>query len=476
MSNESSGKKALRAGMGYTIGNILIRGLSFISLPIFARLLTVSDFGVYTNFSAYVSIVSIIISFALHASIKNAKFDYEEQTGSFCSSVTLLILANTAFLLLIGTLFRAPLSTLLSLEHPYLVILVVAESFCMAMITFYNNVLSVDYKYKEYLILSAIYAVFGVILSVALILTACQTQRYLGRILGALFVAFGITVYIFIRLYRTALPRFNREYWRYGMKISLPIVPHGLSQLLLAQFDRIMIKATIGSTEAGLYGFSYNIGTIFQVITNSLDTAWTPWFFEQMTAKDYANIRKVGRGYTLFVSLGAIALLLVAPEVILILGGSKYAESRYVTFPIVLAMFYAFLYTLPASVEYYYKKTTYIAIGTMSAAAINIVLNLIFIPRFGYIAAAYTTVVCYLLYYVFHVILSRRIHGSIIYDMPQQLLCLAAVTAAAFICLALADQMLIRWAILVAGLIVAAVWALRHKEMIRTLIADFRKK
>lgn len=95
----------------------------------------------------------------------------------------------------------------------------------------------------------------------------------------------------------------NRGFWVYGLKISLPIVPHGLGQLLLAQFDRIMIKRIIGDTEAGLYSFAYNVGMIFQVITNSLDTAWTPWFFEKMEAKDYPSIRRVANGYTAFVSL-----------------------------------------------------------------------------------------------------------------------------------------------------------------------------
>lgn len=153
------------------------------------------------------------------------------------------------------------------------------------------------------------------------------------------------------------------------MAISLPTVPHGLSQLLLNQFDRIMIKSIIGSTEAGLYSFAYNVGMIFQVITNSMDTAWAPWFFEKMKAKEYPAIRRAASAYVVFVSIGAMALALISPEVILIAGGSKYSDSRYVTMPIVLSMYYAFLYTLPSSVEYYYKKTKLIALGTMLAAA-----------------------------------------------------------------------------------------------------------
>ena len=220
-----------------------------------------------------------------------------------------------------------------------------------------------------------------------------------------------------VRLWRKERPLVSREYWRYGMGISLPTVPHGLSQLLLNQFDRIMIKSIIGSTEAGLYSFAYNVGMIFQVITNSMDTAWAPWFFEKMKAREYPAIRRAASAYVVFVSIGAMALALISPEVILIAGGSKYSDSRYVTMPIVLSMYYAFLYTLPSSVEYYYKKTKLIALGTMLAAGMNILLNAVFIPSFGYVAAAYTTVACYLLYYLLHVVFAWWVHKGMVYDL-----------------------------------------------------------
>ena len=418
MANESSGKKALKAGLGYTVGNMLVKGLSFLAIPLFARLMTVEDFGIYSTFSSYVMIMTVLAGFTLHTSVRNAKLDYVDLTGSYCSSVTLLVIGNSLLLLGLSLVFAAPLARSLSLEQPYLPALIVLESFGMAMLTFYNSVLSVDYKYKEYLVLSLVYAVAGIGGSVLLILTLCRGQGYLGRILGTLIPAVLVGIYVVIRLWRKDRPRISREYWRYGMAISLPTVPHGLSQLLLNQFDRIMIKSIIGSTEAGLYSFAYNVGMIFQVITNSMDTAWAPWFFEKMKAKEYPAIRRAASAYVVFVSIGAMALALISPEVILIAGGSKYSDSRYVTMPIVLSMYYAFLYTLPSSVEYYYKKTKLIALGTMLAAGMNILLNAVFIPAFGYVAAAYTTVACYLLYYLLHVALSWWVHKGMVYDPP----------------------------------------------------------
>lgn len=242
--------------------------------------MTVEDFGIYSTFSSYVMIMTVLAGFTLHTSVRNAKLDYVDLTGSYCSSVTLLVIGNSLLLLALSLVFAAPLARSLSLEQPYLPALIVLESFGMAMLTFYNSVLSVDYKYKEYLVLSLVYAVAGIGGSVLLILTLCRGQGYLGRILGTLIRGAGGHL-CGVPPVAEGPPRISREYWRYGMAISLPTVPHGLSQLLLNQFDRIMIKSIIGSTEAGLYSFAYNVGMIFQVITNSMDTAWAPWFFER---------------------------------------------------------------------------------------------------------------------------------------------------------------------------------------------------
>lgn len=468
MAKESSNQKALKAGVGYTVGNILLKGITFLSIPLFSRLLSVPDYGVYSIFSSYVSVLSVVVGFALHASIKNAVYDYKGKLNEYCSSVSLVTIFNAILLMLLCAAFSAQIGSLLSLE-PAMVMLIIVESTAMAIVTFYSNYLSVDYRYKEYLYLSLIYAIGGVVLSVVLICTSFAEKGYMGRALGAA-IASGVTaLYILARLFSVAPPKINLKYWKYGLKISLPLVPHGLSQLILAQFDRIMIKKSIGDLEAGLYSFAHNLGMIYQVVSNSLDTAWTPWFFEKMEKKEYPQIRRVANYYAALLGLGAVCLMLISPEMIVIMGGNKYNESKAVAIPIVLAMFYSAIYNFPASVEYYYKKTNVIAIGTMLAAVLNIVLNSLFIPRYGFIAAAYTTVFCYLLYYFVHVFLSYRMHGSMIYSMKWHVLCLICVTVFNFVCLALLDQIVIRLVLLTTILAVTGVFVYRKLPELKAM-------
>lgn len=469
MSSSNQGK-AVKAGIGYTIGNVLSKGLTFLSIPLFARVLTVADYGIYNTFASYVSILSVVIGFALHTSIKNAKIDHNADLAKYNSSVLLLAIGNAVVLLVAGTLFMRPLANLLSLEKDYFVLLIVLESFGVFLLSFYNCVLAVDYRYREYMIITLAYAVCGIVISLGMIYGFFASERYLGRIAGAVISACLVGIVVLIQVLRKARPKMDKVFWRYGLKISLPIVPHGLSQILLAQFDRIMIKKTISEVTAGLYSFAYNVGIIYQVVANSLDVAWTQWFFERMKAKSYEEIRKVGRIYSLILTAGAIILMLAAPELSRIMGGDKYIDSIRVSFPIVLAMFYSAEYNFPAAVEYYYKKTKLIAIATTAAAVLNIILNLIFIPRYGYVAAAYTTVVCYLAYLLIHVLFSYKIHGSMIYDIKTHGIHVLIVTCANFALIYMEHMIWIRWGILVVLLAVAGFFVYRNKNTLRTLL------
>ena len=88
------------------------------------------------------------------------------------------------------------------------------------------------------------------------------------------------------------------------------------------------------------------------------------------------------------------------------MSDSTYWESIYIVCPAILGVYFTFMYTIPAQIEYYLKKTKYIAIGTVVVAVVNVVANVILVPRFGYQAAVYVTVGTYILYFVFHMVIA----------------------------------------------------------------------
>ena len=68
-----------------------------------------------------------------------------------------------------------------------------------------------------------------------------------------------------------------------------------------------------------------------------------------------------------------------------------------------------FTYDLFASIEFYYGSTSFVMVASTFGALMNLILNAIFIPRFGFIAAAYTTLTCYIILMLMHYIFAMKV-------------------------------------------------------------------
>ena len=101
--------------------------------------------------------------------------------------------------------------------------------------------------------------------------------------------------------------------------------------------------------------------------------------------------------------------MLFAPEIIKILAPFSYYEAIYVIPPVTASIFFQFLYSAFSNIEFYYEKPQYVSVASIGAAIINIALNAMLIPLFGYIIAGYTTLFCYILLSIFHYILMSKL-------------------------------------------------------------------
>ena len=460
--------KALRSGVGYTVGNIFIKGINFLTLPIFSRLLSPEEFGVYNVFVSYDAILFVIIGLALHSSIQSANLEYRGKINSYTSSVSLIYILNGLILLAVSLLFRNALSRLLDLP-PLAVSLLVMGSFATAVLTLYNTRISLDYAYKKYLLVSACNSIANVAVSLLLILTVFRGDKAMGRIVGSVAPLFLISLALLFSFFRKERPRPSKEYWRFGIGYSLPIVPHGISQVLLAQFGRIMIRNMEGDGPAGIYSLAGNIKLVLVIITDSIATAWTTWFYSQMDKSEKVAVQKRSVQLMGLFFVLTVGLMALSPELIWILGGKEYALGKFVAIPMVLDAFILFIYNLIVPSEYYSKKTSFIMAGTIFAAIINIVLNYIFIARYGFIAAGYTTLFAYVCYMVLHLIISRKLLGFYVVPVKWLLLACLALAALAAWNLWFIDSLLLRWSMCAVVVIPMALVLLRAMKQNRGL-------
>ena len=440
--------KVASAGIGYTVGNYLLKGINFLTIPIFTRLMTTADYGIYSTYMTYDAIVSVFIAFALHSSLKNAKYKYGEKFDDYVSSILILPVLFLMFLSALVNIFGGTLGNLLELNRIILNILFV-HAFANSIVTIYNGKLGIDYRYKDFLKISLVNTAANILLSLVLMFTIYTNERYMGRIAGSALPLIFIAVYIYWKSFGIARPRIIKEYWKFGLTYSLPIIPHGISQIILSSFDRIMIKNIVGTSEAGIYSLGCNIEQLVKITTTSLDTVWGPWFYERMNKKDHDAIKKCATWYAYGMFVFLSCLIFVAPEIVKIMGAAAYQDAKYVVIPLLACTFFTFLYTLPATVEYFYQKTKMIALGTMGAAVLNIVLNSIFIHLYGYQAAAYTTLASYVAYFCFHYLIAKKIAGIQLFHTKALVGFGVGIFVVSAIGLLLIEAFLIRWGVMI---------------------------
>lgn len=477
-------KQIIKAGIGYSIGNYLLKGIAFFTTPIFARLMTTADFGKYNVFVSYESILFVIIGLAIHSSYKNAYYKFkdpdnaDDETGykKYISTTMVFMLASAFCWTLAAWLFNEQLTQLLRIDS-VMVYLLVAVSFSSAVANCFSADKGIHYQYQQILLISLISTIISVGMSIFLMQTTFKNRMYLGRIIGGFLPGFIIYFVIALNYIRQAGISGMRSALKWGILYSLPIVPHGISQIILGQFDRIMIQRMIGESQAGLYSFAYTIYSMIAVASTSIDGIWSPWFYAQRKAENYSAIKKISGLYIAFMTMVCIAITLLSPEVIYILGGEKYAESVYCTIPIIGGGFFACIYNIPCLVEYYHEKTKLIALSTSMAAVLNIILNAIFIRLYGYIAAAYTTLVTYGIYFILHYYVARKIEKKDLFSWKLIMIGFALLLLSAITTLLTIDRPLVRIIILICFTLIG-LWTeeKKYKYISKVVIPTLYKK
>ena len=404
-------KKAIKSGFWYTIASFITKGSTIITTPIFARLMSKEDLGIVSNVSAWVLLLLPLVSFDFYTSIRLAKYDYKDEIDKYSSSVVVYGSLLTMVFYVAAIIFIDPVCSFLEVNETQLHVIFLYFLTHPAL-SIYQAQNAVFYRYRKSTIVSLVGLFFSTVSGIMFVLLS--EDKATGRIIGGRGAYVLIALIIYIYLLKKG--GFSFKYFKYAFVISFPLIWHTLSMHLLSSCDKIVITKYFGPEKAALYSIAYTAAHAISLFYHSLNNAWSPWALDQIHEDRYEKHKKVSTVYAQLFMVMAVGLLLVGPEMLLVLGGKKYMEAVNVIPPALLAVVPQMIYSLYINSEYYMKKQKFIAIGTMLAGLINLVLNIIFIPKFGYVAAAYTTFVGYFLLYLFHYYISMKIGMKRFYD------------------------------------------------------------
>lgn len=429
-----------KASFCYLIGNFFNKGLAFLTIPIFTRLLSTTDYGIINTYSSWAGILSMIVGFAMHMSIRNAFVDYKDDTESYLSTIIkFTLLSSLGFMLIfyaIVKIFRINISL-------SLVFICLFHSVASSIIEDVSCYFMMKYNYIKRTILMILPNLISVCVAIFLISYILKKDLYLGKIIPE-----ALTIIIFAIILSICYTKkgFNTAYIKHALKISLPLILHGAALNILSNSDRIMITWLADASQAGIYSLVYSLGMVTYAITLSIDGIWIPWFTNKMKEKSYDEINYITKDYIKLITYIMCGLIIVSPEILKILASKSYWEGIKLIPIIIVANFLFFAYNIYSNLEHYYKKSNQITALTILAAVLNLVLNYIFIPKFGYVAAAFTTAISYFVIFILHSIYSKTLNSNV-FSIKMFILPIIEIFIFCALFYLLTDHAIIRWAV-----------------------------
>lgn len=392
------------------------KGMSMISTPIFTRIMSTNQYGQVTNFNSWQSIISVIATLNLAQGVfNNGMLEFKEDRDRFTSSILLLANICTCSFFGIYLIFKRYLKPIIGLDDS-LIFLMFLYMFFYPAYQYWTFRQRYEYKYKMLTCLTIVTSFLQIVLSIiAVLFVKANFQATVKLVVSeSVLVALGIVMYFYI-IYKSKFS-FDRRYMKYAFNFNIFLVPHFLAMTVLASGDRIMINSMVGASQTAIYGVAYTAAAVISIFGQSVEASWAPWLYEHLSTNDSFAIKKRATQIASFYAVIAVVCMLFTPEIMAILASQDYLEGVYIIPAVTAGVYFSSIYALYMRLEYYSKKTKATMIGSVFVAIMNIVLNYYFIPKFGYFAAGYTTLVCYILLYLFHLWYSRKIGMKAVYQ------------------------------------------------------------
>lgn len=462
-------RKTVKTALLNTMANVCSLIVGVIAVPIIARVISQEDLGIASTFLANRNILVIFITMSVYAFTHKAMLEFDDDKKSYIFTISVFCIVMVAIAFLISLPFREQLKELLSLDDflfywLFISILSYALYYIANCYCIFHN-----YSFIVFILVLCI-GPGSQFLSIALSYVL-DGEKYIGRVIG-LDAAYVITaVILLVCLSIVRKKHFRKSYIVRTLKFTVPIIPHLLSQMVLTQCDLIMITYFAGDAASGIYSMGHTVGFLAYTVMSQIMAAWSPWTYRRLAQKEEGVVRQ---NFSLILLLGVymtLGLMSISPELIHIFLPASYHLCIYIIPPLVAAMFFTFLYGFLYDIEYYYKKPQWIALTSVVAAVLNLLLNFIYIKKFGYLAACYTTMISYLALFLLNFLFARKLHVEKIYNVPHMFLASAFVVCYMIAMLCLQEYILVRYLLL--SVITVVLLIFEHKKIV-TIWGIFR--
>ena len=488
-----------KASLFYTLGTIVTRATAFLLTPILTRLLSSSEYGAYTLFNSILSILTIFGTLELSGSVfwrALQKFENSRAHLIRSAELLLILLCSLCFLAFIPISQRVFGNSI----FPGAKIMLLASLLANATVNLYTARCRFFCKYRFTLISSLVLGILAPgAACLAAIVTKSPTANPLSVKVGistAILVAFSLPIFIHI-VFSTGLTKngsdaeeagtkksihglplliksaikSNLTFWKYLLRLALPMLPYYLSLSVLAQSDKLIISRILGSSALGSYSVAYSAGSALFALSSGICHTLSPWVMRKVRSREYAKIRPVFSTAVDIICPSALVFLSFSPELFSFLAPQEYIGGLCSVFPIALSAAPIFLSSLLTSAAMALEKVRGVIACGGACATASVVLNFVLLERFGIFSAAAITLASYLALLLLLSLYFKKITGYNLINVNRTLHIMLISIFCAMTIFVFRDLVIIR----IAFAILAASYLLRRLFCARVLIVEAKR-
>lgn len=395
-------KELFKHGIVYGLTSSLQNLLAFILLPLLTIYYSATDFGVYSIILLSGTLANAIFYLGVGSALGRYYYDVDSDKYRNDIITTSIIIAGMgAFLLItLALTFSEKLSLFLFNDIVYSKHLLFA--FVGTAFSFLLNILTLVLRYDKKSILFMIVSVSAVCIN--FIITYVLLTKYnfgiLAPILGTMisnFLSFVFLIFFYLNRLSGSVCKSNiKLLLLFGLQSSIT----GIFFFLLDWVDRLIIRDLLPMADVGIYSLGYRIGSMINVILIlPFSLVWAPVRMQYVKKENNRIFVQNVTSYFLMLGMTLVFLATIFSDVFmnLFFTNKEYSGAEMV-FPI--TMMATLIFGLQNIVDfgiYFHNKLYFYIIISLIGLIFNVAMNYILIPRFGYIAAAYVTLLTYLL-------------------------------------------------------------------------------
>ncbi len=414
----------------YGLGGILSRLIAIFLLPIYTVYLGRVGFGKIETIVAFMAVLVIVLRLGITTAFFRFYFDAEDEPHrlrivrtSFWFTMGMATLG-----LVVGMLLADPIARFLNVGDPWLVRAGFVGLWAQMNYAQMTALFRVEERPVGYAIASIANVLITIGATIALVVGAHKGAigAVIGNFVGTLVV---YAVLLGYRRYQLGL-EFDRPLLRAMNRFGLPLVPAALMLWAISFIDRLFLAHYDGQGEVGLYSLAVRISSVIIFLMTAFQLAWPAFAYsirdDSAAKRTYSYVLTYLLLLTCWMSL---ALGVLAPWLVDLLAPKGNFTRSAEAVPLLCFATAAYSgYSVLAIGIGRARRTQYNWVVSGAAAALNIALNLILIPRYGMMGAAVATIAAYLALFVGMWLRSRRV-----YPVPYQwrrVITLAAVAGA----------------------------------------------